>query len=187
MNDVIVSEVSRVHDGRVTLKQLTHTFAAGSRTCVMGPSGCGKTTLLRSIAGLTKPDTGTVERSGRVSFAFQEERLIRHLSALENCTLVGIPKDKAENALTELGLENDMHKAAGKLSGGMARRVEIARAMLFDAETVLLDEPLKGLDSENYARTLAFIDKYSAGKTLIMVTHAENDAEKLQASVLRLT
>lgn len=137
---------------------------------VDGASGIGKTTLLRLICGLEKPDTGTVEAKGRISVSFQENRLIPSLSALENVALFS-DRARAEKELAALGLSEDLDKRPDELSGGMKRRVSLARALSRDFDILLLDEPFTGLDPA--ARNIAAhrAAEACAGKILVAVTH----------------
>ena len=155
----------------------------------MGPSGCGKTTLLRLIAGLETPESGEIEGVGKLGFLFQEDRLISHLTARKNVALVLTGRDtdaRAGAALEALGLSDSMDKPARELSGGMARRVAIARAVLFESKLLLLDEPFRGLDEQTRAQAAAWTATHTAGRTVIAVTHDRQDAELLNADVFEM-
>ncbi len=125
----------------------------GEALAVMGESGSGKTTLVKLLLGLIEPDSGTVEgfEEKRVSVVFQEDRLLPWYSAKENIALVlhGMDKAEREQKALELLAETELSEAADKpiheLSGGMQRRVSIARALAFGGDIIILDEPLKGL------------------------------------------
>ena len=132
--------------------------APGTVTCITGASGAGKTTLLNIIAGLVKPDSGKVvmdcSESGRVSYLFQEPRLLPWKTALENCILVCSDSEKAKSCLVLAGLGDKLSSYPSELSGGERQRVSLARALCFDAPVVLMDEPFQNLD-ENMRNTLA--------------------------------
>ena len=184
MDKIIVRNIAKAFSGKKLFSDVSLEIEKGASVCLMGPSGSGKTTLIRILAGLEKPDEGEVSGIDpkRISFVFQEDRLIEHASALTNCILPLKSKDAKEKgmaALKELGLEGEEWKPARKLSGGMARRVAIARAMLSDADVVFLDEPFKGLDKENHENAIRFVKKHAQGKTLIVVTHNMDEAKKL--------
>lgn len=189
MTDVAIRDVTMRYGEQVVLSHFSHRFSAGRAHCVMGPSGCGKTTLLRLIAGLETPESGEIEGVGRLAFLFQEDRLISHLSARRNAALVltGRGADaRAGAALKALGLADSMDKPVRELSGGMARRVAIARAVLFESELLLLDEPFQELDEETRAQAAAWVAARTAGRTVIAVTHDRKDAELLHADVFQI-
>ena len=116
------------------LENVSLTVPAGAVLCLMAPSGWGKTTLLRCIAGLEKPDSGTVQGvPERIGYVFQEDRLCGHMSAVENVRLATGRRMDTEIIrahLTELGLGDQLHQPVEELSGGQRRRVAIARAVL---------------------------------------------------------
>lgn len=135
---------------KVVLEDVSLTVPDGAVVCLMAPSGRGKTTLLRCIAGLEMPDSGTVTGvPERLGFVFQEDRLCPQLDAVENVRLVtgrAMSRPDIEAHLRELGLADCLDQRAAKLSGGQRRRVSIARAVCYVPELLLLDEPFKGLD-----------------------------------------
>ncbi|MBP0573090.1 ATP-binding cassette domain-containing protein, partial [Mycobacterium tuberculosis] len=140
------------------LAEVTLSFAPGSFTVLVGPSGCGKTTLLRLIAGLIAPSAGTIRHLGdgrppAVGYVFQEPRLMPWLSVADNVgfALKGrLPKREAAARIGELldltGLSAFAAARPSQLSGGMASRVGLARALAGDPDLLLLDEPFAGID-----------------------------------------
>ncbi len=117
---------------------------------LLGPSGCGKTTLLRLMAGLDRPDGGTVEVPARRAIVFQGDRLLPWQRALRNVTLGLYGPDaeqRARAALAEVGLAGRERAWPKELSGGEAQRVALARALVSQPELVLLDEPFAALDA----------------------------------------
>lgn len=135
------------------------------------PSGSGKTTLLRILAGLEKPDKGTVKAEAFCSMVFQEDRLCREYSAVKNVELVTGDRKAARSALEQLLGPDDLDKPCEELSGGMKRRVALVRAMEADSAYVFLDEPFTGLDAETRARTEEYIRRKQNGRTLVIATH----------------
>lgn len=188
MNDIQLHHISKAFDGKQVLQDVNLTLPAGKRTCIMGPSGCGKTTLLHILCGLTAPDQGTVEnRPERISMVFQENRLCEDFSALENVRMVARnQEEKARELLQKLGLEEDLFKRVSALSGGMKRRVAIARALLFDAPLLVMDEPFKGLDEETKEAVMQTVMAETAGKTLLFITHDEEEAQRFADQVIVL-
>jgi ABC-type nitrate/sulfonate/bicarbonate transport system ATPase subunit len=136
------------------------------------------------IAGLEKPDSGLIEgiEGKKTAFLFQDDRLFPWLTALQNVEAVITDKSRlplARQILTELGLgsEKDLRSYPSELSGGMLRRVAIARTLAYGADVLIFDEALRGLDVANIENTVAVIKKYTAALTLISVTHTPSDIE----------
>ena len=184
--------VSKSYDGRPVLSGFSRRFPEAGVVCVMGPSGAGKTTLLRLAAGLEKPDSGTIvgRPEGGIGMVFQEDRLPPALTAPAclRCVLPPAPDRDAriESALTALGLGDELSRPVKEFSGGMRRRVALARALLYPSPLVLLDEPFKGLDAATRDRAVAFARPLLAGRTTLLVTHDEADVSAFDADVLRL-
>lgn len=168
-------------DGRIILDNYTYDFPDGKCTAIMGRSGIGKTTLLRILAGLQRADSGSVETdpSLKKSFVFQENRLIESKSVLENILCVAPDKNRALSYLEKTGLIGDVNKKAGQLSGGMKRRLSLARCLAYGGDIFFLDEPLRELDSATADEMTQLIKNELAGKTVILVVHDEKQAEYL--------
>ena len=144
---------------------------------IQGESGIGKTTLLRVLCGLQTPDSGEIRGlAGRkISVVFQEQRLLDHLTALDNVAIVS-DKAKAESLLKSLNMEQELKSKAANLSGGQKQRVSIARAFAFSDDVVLLDEPFTGLDEQNKARAAELI---RTARLALVVTHEAEDRQLL--------
>ena len=158
----------------------------GKRIAVMGPSGCGKTSLLRVIAGLQSPDSGTVERTAqRLSFVFQEPRLLPWLTAAENVRLVLPDAHQDEDAawLSRFGLSDAAGKLPAELSGGMQQLVSLARALVCAPDLLLLDEPFKALDAAAKQNAITAVSA-GADAAIILVTHDIHEAEALGCRVI---
>ena len=172
------------------LEDVSLTVPAGAVLFLMAPSGWGKTTLLRCIAGLEKPDSGTVrDVPERIGYVFQEDRLCGHMSAVENVRLATgrrMDTETIQAHLTELGLGGQLHQPVEELSGGQRRRVAIARAVCFGGGLLLLDEPFKGLDAETRQQAAAYILRHRYGAALVCVTHDREDAAALGAEIVAL-
>ncbi|AJQ25958.1 amino acid ABC transporter ATP-binding protein [Pelosinus fermentans] len=169
----------------------------GETAVLMGPSGCGKSTMIRMINRLIEPDSGRICVSGteitkldleelrrvrkRIGFVFQQFNLIGRLTAVENVMLGlvmdGIPRDaaydKAMEALEKVGLEKRAQHKSAEMSGGQQQRVGIARALAFEPELMLWDEPTASLDPILVREVLVIMEelaKYRASSMLV-VTH----------------
>lgn len=169
---------------QTVLKDQDLIIPSGAHIALMGPSGCGKTSLLRLIAGLISPTGGTaVVRSDRISCLFQEPRLLPWLTAEENVNAVlsdrAATLPDAQKWLDAVGLSDAIKKYPHELSGGMQQRVSLARALAYNGEILLLDEPLKGLDSETKADMIRLLRQHTAGKTLLLATHDPEEADAL--------
>lgn len=191
MNDLVLTNITKSYGDRLVLEDLSMVFPAGSTTCIMGPSGCGKTTLFNLITGTIKADSGTISGvPDRLSIVFQEDRLCESFSAISNIRLVTGDRMSDEEILQhfeELGIADSAYMPVSNLSGGMKRRVTIARAICYDSELILLDEALKGLDDERRHLTMDYIKKHSQGKTIICITHDPKEAEHMGGTLIDFT
>ena len=183
MQDIRIKNVSKTYGEKQVLSQLSKEFPAGETTVIMGVSGCGKTTLLRILLGLEKVDSGKVTgMPERVAVLFQEDRLCEDVSAYENIALVlerkkthaqrDAQKCRIEQEAAQVGISaDDLKQNVMKLSGGMRRRIALLRALLYDADCVILDEPFKGLDATTKLIMMQYVKEKTAGKTTFLVTH----------------
>ena len=191
MKDIQIRKISKSFGDTVVLKDLSLTVREGKITCIQGPSGCGKTTLLRILSGLDQPSGGEIiNLPGKKSFVFQENRLCEDFGAVSNIRLVMREKGAKEiilSHLRELGLGDDLEKPVKEFSGGMKRRVAIARAVCYDADLVLLDEPFKGLDEKLRKRVMDYVKKHCASRTVICVTHDSAEAAYLGDEVIEMS
>ncbi|MGN1163878.1 MAG: ATP-binding cassette domain-containing protein, partial [Candidatus Ornithospirochaeta sp.] len=150
---------------KIVMSELSLFFPEGESTLLMAPSGWGKTTLLRIMAGLDRDYEGRVEgNGGRSIILFQEDRLVEEISALSNLRALGKEKNVCIDILSALGLENEWEKKVRDLSGGMKRRVAIARMLLSEGEMYFLDEPFSGLDDKTREKTADLIAGRLSGK-----------------------
>ncbi len=178
--DIVLKDIRKSYGERVVFGGYSAVFPGGRASAVMAPSGGGKTTLLRLIMGLEAPDSGSVTGvPEKIAAVFQEERLCPGLSAVKNIQMaVGrtAARRRVEPLLSRLGLSGSLDVPVSSLSGGMQRRVSLARALLAEAELLVLDEPFKGLDGENRALAAAAVREFSAGRTVLLVTHDAAEA-----------
>ena len=187
---IAVHKLCKAFGGKAVLQDFSCELEEGRVTALMAPSGWGKTTLLRCMAGLEKPDSGTVrDVPERMGYVFQEDRLCGHMSAVENVRLATGRRMDTETIrahLTELGLGGQLHQPVEELSGGQRRRVAIARAVCFGGGLLLLDEPFKGLDAETRQQAAAYILRHRNGAAVVCVTHDREDAAALGAEIAAL-
>lgn len=182
--------ICKSYGEKQVLQNMDFSLEKGKITVLMGASGRGKTTLLRILMGLEQADAG--ERMGtedvRISAVFQEDRLLDRLTAEGNLRFVAERAEQIEDIpqlLQELGLGGET-EAAAAFSGGMKRRLAIARALLADYDLLVLDEPFRGLDEETKRQTMETVCRRSLGKTVLLVTHDEEEARTMAHKMIRI-
>jgi putative ABC transport system ATP-binding protein len=191
----------RVH----ALRGVDLTFRRGEMVAIMGPSGCGKTTLLNTLSGLDEITEGEViidgqpvhllsdrkrtrYRAEKMGFVFQAYNLLPVLSAVENVELtllvagvkLGEARQRAQEALEQVGLADQTDRLPAEMSGGQQQRVTIARALVNGPAIVWADELTGALDSENSTEIMDLVVRLNAekGQTFIIVTHDRNIARR---------
>ena len=173
--------LAKAFGGKTVLRGLDWQIEAGEVWCIRGPSGVGKTTLLRLLLGLERPDSGSVFLENELRFApvFQEDRLLPDRTAAENCAIfTGADRKEIQAALEDLFDPSDMlDKPACQLSGGMRRRVALARALLAPGNALVLDEPFAGLDPETRRRAWHAVERWRKGRTVLLVSHEFTPAD----------
>lgn len=238
-----IQGISMAYGEKVIFDRFSLSLPAAGCYAVLGPSGRGKTTLLRLIAGLERPQQGSIHlpKDARIAFCFQEDRLLPWKTVLENI-LLAIPSscgpkvskgteavraqwakknggaselqkshrrllqfpDRSESPLAgfwggapsseslalakhwieRVGLAGEENSYPASLSGGMKRRASLARALAYDSDILLMDEPFRALDEQTHAEMLALVRDAAKGRLLLLVTHDEADAEGM--NVIRL-
>ena len=194
------------------LKGVSLTFRNSEFVSILGQSGCGKTTFLNIIGGLDHYTSGDLiingkstrnykdkdwdtYRNHKIGFVFQSYNLIPHQSVLSNVelalTLSGVGKEerkkRAIEALTKVGLKDQIYKKPTQLSGGQMQRVAIARAIVNNPDIILADEPTGALDSSTSIQIMEILKEISKDKLVIMVTHNPELAQKYSSRIIRLS
>jgi len=162
---------------------------------LLGPNGAGKTTTINMICGLLPISEGKItfnhhhgkDRKSLIGYCPQENIFYPKLSCLEQLLFIGqiygvssnLLKTKALSLLERMGLEDKMNVRAGKLSGGMKRRLNICLALIHDPEILILDEPESGLDPQSRILVRDFIKTFGEQKTVILTTHNMDEADRL--------
>lgn len=172
------------------------TFEEGKINCILGKSGCGKSTLLNIIANLEEINSGEIIGvPEKIAYVFQEDRLIEWNSIYTNMELPLLKfytkderEEKIKGILREVELEDYINSYPKELSGGMRQRANIARALLYNGELLLMDEPFKSLDKSSKENIIKIFKKNHLEKnnTVIVVTHDINEALSLGDNIFIL-
>lgn len=184
--------ISKRYGSTAVYENFSLSLEEGKITCLLGASGCGKTTLLNMLAGLT-PYEGKIENvPDRVSYIFQEERLLPNLTVRQNVALVlGKHADdrKISEILAKVELTGKENAYPSELSGGQRQRVSVARAFAYPSGLILMDEPFSSLDT---ALKIRLVDVFvrlwkEERRTAVFVTHDAEEAYMLahRAVILR--
>lgn len=183
---------------------LEYRASAGETLVITGGSGCGKTTLLRMIAGLDRPDKGEIRIAKRtvfgpgtrvaahergVALSFQEPVLWPHLDLVENIRFANpsLSTHEVSDTLDRLGLRAAGQAMVSSLSGGEARRVDLARAVLSGRPVLLLDEPMAHLDEQLGGQVFAWVQSTTNTRTRLIVTHSPAEGRRWGGEIRRLT
>lgn len=176
---IVFSSVSFAYPEKSVLHDFSMHVLPGEQVRLTGASGAGKTTVLKLILGLKRPQSGEIRvNAGRVSVLFQEDRLLPFYTVAGNLDLFCDPA-RARELLDELGIASAADQYPSQLSGGIARRAALARALTLDADLYLFDEPFTGLDAESRKTCLSVLRRRLADRTAVFVSHLAEDAEEL--------
>jgi NitT/TauT family transport system ATP-binding protein len=201
-----VRDLTKFYDEDIhALDSINLGFPRGQMTTLLGPSGCGKTTLLKIIAGLLDATSGQVLINGKEvtgpgperAFVFQDFALLPWATALRNVAfgleLAKVPKaereEKARHYINEVGLSGFENKYPHELSGGMRQRVGLARALVVNADILLMDEPFSAVDEQNRRKFQEDLLHLLAdeNKSVIFVTHSIEEAVYVSDQIVLLS
>lgn len=194
-----ILSLSKVYDKKTVVDKLELSVRKGELFSLLGENGAGKTTTIRMLCGLVKPTEGTAAILGDdihtnldavkkvINISPQETAVAKHLSVRENLILMGgiyglnknQAREKADELLKVVGLEERAKDQARKLSGGMQRRLSIAMALVSDPKVLFLDEPTLGLDPQARRNLWKEIEKLKGKITIILTTHYLEEADAL--------
>jgi NitT/TauT family transport system ATP-binding protein len=195
---IAFEHASKSFDSLKVLNDLSFHISSGEILGVVGPSGAGKTTILKLITGIIAPDEGAVRvAEGAVGYVFQEPRLLPWRTALDN---VAVPlrargmdkadaRKKAAQWLDRVGLAGFEHYHPAELSGGMAQRVSVARALAVEPAILLMDEPFSNMDATLKASIMATLQQILKERktTAVYVTHDLTEALQLADRIVEMT
>ena len=191
---VSVSHLSKSFESQRVIDDLTFTIPAGARTAVFAPSGAGKTTLIQILAGLQKPDEGSVRVNiDQPVVIFQEPRLFPYMTVEENIFLPFKLHDRAvtgeirqsfETWLSVCGLEEFKKHYPYQLSGGMKQKVSLIRGLLQNPSFIMMDEPFQSIGREAKKVIIEHLLNTYPGMTMLLVTHDPNEVQLLAQQML---
>ena len=177
-----INNLSFKYDNKVVFNHLNLDLNE-DRIYLMAKSGEGKTTLLRLIAGLIKPDSGYIDNEyKKIAMMFQEDRLLKWLNVKDNLMIINDDEDRVNELLKICEVDGSLN--IDELSGGMARRIALIRALLYDGDLLLLDEPFSGMDNKLKAKMADLILR--SNEKIIASGHDEKEAELLKAKIVSL-
>jgi heme ABC exporter ATP-binding subunit CcmA len=195
-----LDNVSKLYGPSAALRQISAEFTAGKSYLILGENGAGKSTMLRIIAGLAQPSSGTVRVFGeqpqdvrqRISYMGHETMLYDEMTAKENLNYFAqlYPDGSclaAEKSLELVGLLPNLNKPVKAYSQGMRQRVSLARALMTQADLLLLDEPFSNMDQHSTMQLLTLLQRLrGAAQTLLLTTHQAELARPLADVILTL-
>ncbi len=183
-----VSRVSKSFGDIRVIEEVSLVVRRGEIVVLFGPTGCGKTTLLRMMAGVEKPSSREIAMNyRRVGFVFQDDRLVPWLSSRENVEMVCGDRERALEALKRVNLHDYAHLFPCELSGGMRKKLGIARALSVEPDLLLLDEPFSSLDFHVRWAVADVIREHSKNSGVVLVTHDVEMAKRLGSRILILS
>ena len=180
-----VCDLSVERSGKVVIRDVCLHVTEGDFVGIVGPNGSGKSTLLLTILGVLKPKSGTIQIYGKSPNSMMTNKKIVKITVRELVKLGTINRanmfdrlksssnDRVDEAIRKTGLENVKHTEIGRLSGGQKQRAVIARALASEADFIILDEPMVGIDRDSKNSLLRLLDNlcHEEGKTILMVSH----------------
>ena len=190
---IIITDLCKTFDDNEVLKNVNITLKDNSIYCLMGSSGIGKTTLLRILMGLERADSGSVSGidTKSISCMFQEDRLIPYLSAIDNVRIVLHGKnnrDEIRNNLLSILPDDSLDMPVNSLSGGMKRRVALARALVNNPSMLIADEPTGNLDPDTAWDIMNLLNDINMrGTTVVVATHAKDIVDKMKKRVIHIS
>lgn len=191
---ISIHNIQKAFGSKQVLTGVDYILEDDSIYCLMGPSGMGKTTLLRILMDLEDPDGGSIQglEKNDIAVMFQENRLLEWMDAVDNVAVMrkGIRdkqlKQEIEKNLQRILPADCLHQPVSQLSGGMKRRVALARAMNYPSKLIILDEPFTGLDRATKNDVVDYVLQMRGDRILLVATHGTEDAQMLGATVIHL-
>lgn len=183
-----INNLTKSFDKKLVFNNFTLEIPDNKTTVITGESGCGKTTLLRIIAGLdTDFDGEIIGNDKKISYVFQEPRLFDAITVKQNLELI----DKGtllsvDEILSIVELKNDANLYPNELSGGMKMRLSLARALYYDGDIFLMDEPFSALDNDMKNRIIPRVFELLKNKTVIIVSHNDDELKEYTDNLIKI-
>ena len=174
-------------DGIKIFENFTAEFRKGERACLRADSGIGKTTLLRLICSLEKPQSGkvSIKNDAKISFCSQQSDLFPWYTALKNVSVVS-DEESAKELLLLFELSDSLNKYPKELSGGMKKRVSLARAVAHNGDILLIDEGFTGLEQSLKEKIMDFLKVKYKDKLILFSTHDDFETDYFATRVIKL-
>ena len=193
---MILPALKKTYQGQLVLDIPSMEIADGSITAICGQNGSGKSTLAKILAGIEKPDDGTVSSAAASSVGYlPQQSYAFHMSITSNLMLNKDPKKTkqenlahAQHLLKEIGLESMAKKNAKKLSGGETQKMALARLLMKSYDMIILDEPTASMDTASIPTAEKMICDYQrrTSCTILIITHSPEQAQRLASRTIRL-
>ena len=184
--DIVLENIYKEFKDKCIFERANYIFKDKNISFILGPSGVGKTTLLKILMGLETIENGKIKGidNRKISAVFQEDAFCEEMSCINNIRLVrrNIDREKLENYFKKMDMLDYIDRPVKNLSGGMKRRLAIIRAMAYNGDTYIMDEPFKGLDEETKKTVIDFLLENIREKTVIIVTHDLEEVEYIKKS-----
>lgn len=185
---MIVNNLTKTFDNKTVFNNFSIKIPENKVSVIVGESGCGKTTLLRILSGLDKDYSGEIIKCfNRISYVFQEPRLFEAITVKQNLEVLekGINLSIKE-ILSIVELENEENTYPNELSGGMKMRLSLARALCYNGDIFLMDEPFSALDNEMKNRIIPKVFNLIKGKTVVIVSHNPNEISNYIDNLIKI-
>ncbi len=191
MEKIEVRNLNFSYDEKKLFVDFSASYPAKKCGIIMGESGCGKTTFLYLMTGLIRKMSGEIIypiTHPRFAFVFQDDRLIDSINVKNNIKLVNnkLKDSDIKACLEHLNIIGTMNKKVRSLSGGERKRVAIARALLSEYDVLFMDEPFSALDKDNKENVMNYVKEKIKDKTVLIVTHDMEEAEKMGDNIYYL-
>ena len=183
-----ISNLTKSFDKKLVFDNFSADIPENKVTVIIGESGCGKTTLLRMLAGLDVEYSGEITNNyNRISYVFQEPRLFDAITVKQNLEIIEKGTGHSINEILSLvELENEQNTYPNELSGGMKMRLALARALYYNGDLFIMDEPFSALDIDTKNRIIPRVFDLIKGKTVIIVSHNSDEVIKYTDNLIKI-